>query len=231
MIPIQKGKEPPGLVRLRNKAADRHLSPKKAYKRLHNPLKKRVRNSLIREQGGLCAYCMCRIPRTDVPPQVAPIIIEHMVPRDPEDGRDVGQGLDYNNLLAVCHGNKSIGGEHHFEDLTCDAHRGNIEFRKVNPCDPKTLETIYYHLDGEIDAEDPDVRYDLVETLNLNCPSSPLKAERRAALESLIGEITSVPGEYLLEYSKVLLEEFERETNPKTPYVGILIWYLKSLLD
>lgn len=230
MIEIQKGKEPAGLARLRGIAAAAGLSPKEAYARLKNPLKARVRQSLVEEQGGLCAYCMCRIPREDAAPRITPVIIEHMIPRDPADGRDVGQGLDYDNLLAVCHGNRSAQGIRQIADLTCDAHRGNTEFRKVNPCKPETLTSITYSLDGKIDATDLDARFDLVETLNLNCASSPLVAERKAALDSLIADLGNVPEDDVRDYCIAALRAFQEETNPKTPYVGILIWYLHSMV-
>ena len=76
---------------------------------------------------------------------------------NPEDGRDIGQGLDYNNLLAVCNGNRAARGTRRKNDLTCDAHRENEEFIKINPCKPETLETIFYSLDGKIDATDADL--------------------------------------------------------------------------
>lgn len=231
MIAIQKGQEPEGLESLRRQAAEEGLSPKKAYALLKNPLKKQVRNRLIEEQGRLCAYCMCRIPRSDVDPVITPIIMEHMIPRNTEDGRDVGQALDYHNLVAVCHGNQGPHGTKTILDLTCDAHKANDEFRKVNPCRPDTLESIEYTMDGKIDAADPDVRFDLIHTLNLNCPTSPLVAERKAALDHLIDAIGSVPEEEQAEYCAAVLNDFYAETDSKTCYVGVLIWYLKSILS
>lgn len=230
MIPIQKGIEPEGLAKLREKTKRQGLSPKEAFKKLKNPLKDKVRSSLVKEQGGICAYCMCRIPRSDVENGIAPIIIEHFVPRDPVDGRDVGQGLDYNNLFAVCHGNRASKGKRTIADLTCDAHRENIEFRKINPCVPETLASIYYTLDGKIHAYDEDVKVDLLNTLNLNCSSSPLIAERKAALDSLIADLGEIPEEDLMVYCNDILTEFLGETEVKTPYVGILIWYLRDMV-
>ena len=158
MIAIQKTVEPAGLAELRRQAVEARLSPKEAYDTLKNPLKTTVRDSLVEEQGQLCAYCMCRIPRSDMDPGITPIVIEHMVPRDPSDHRDAGQGLDYNNFVAVCHGNRGAHGTKNKTDLICDAHKDNLEFRKVNPCKPETLQSIFYTLDGKIDAYDPDVK-------------------------------------------------------------------------
>ena len=63
MIAIQKKSEPEGLAQLRQKAIDEELSPKEAYALLRNPLKEQVRDRPVEEQGKICAYCMCRIPR------------------------------------------------------------------------------------------------------------------------------------------------------------------------
>lgn len=230
MIAIRKGNEPDGLAQLREKARERGLSPAKAYALLKNPLKQEVRDKLVEEQGQLCAYCMCKIPRSDVDPVITPVIIEHVISRNTADGRDAGQGLDYNNFVAVCHGNKASRGTRTILDLTCDAHKGNDEFRKINPCIPETLNSIIYTLDGRIDATDPDVKIDLLHTLNLNCPSSPLVAERKSALDSLIESLSDIPDKDQGAFCSTVLDELNAETNPKTPYAGILIWYLKSLI-
>lgn len=229
MIPIKKGIPNPDLILLQQEAQERGASPEEAFRMLQNPLKGRVRDQLVEEQGGLCAYCMCRIPRQDVSSGISPIIIEHFIARNPVDGRDSEQGLDYNNLLAVCHGNKGPHRTRRRSDLTCDAHRGNMDFQKVNPMEPDTLVSIYYHTNGEIDAADVDVRYDLIEVLNLNCSSGPLVSERKAALDALIQELGTIPDEELLPSCQAILNEFLAETTEKTPYVGILVWYLMDL--
>lgn len=231
MIAIQKNAEPDGLTRLREGTVTAGLSPDAAYKKLRYPLKSEVRNSLVTEQCGLCAYCMCRIPRIDVDPHITPIIIEHMTARNLASGLNTGQGLDYNNFVATCNGNIASHGKRVFVDLTCDAHKQNVEFRKVNPCKPETLSTILYTLNGAIDATDPDVKFDLIDTLNLNCPTSPLIAERKSALDSLIADIGTIKDEDILPYCENILNAFCRETTTKTPYVGILMWYLQTTVE
>lgn len=233
MIEIKKGTEPNGLKELREDPMLRGLSPKELFAELKNPLKALVIESLRHDQGQLCVYCMGRIPRGDKDPGIAGITIEHFIPLDPSDGRNVGQALDYNNLFAVCHGNvkKHVKGERRrtAENLTCDKHRGNTEFRKINPCKKETLQTIFYTLDGEIDASDSDVRFDLIDTLNLNC-ASPLVGERKAVLDALITEMGEVEEENLHSYCLRRLQIFMSEEDSKTPYVGILIWYLQTMI-
>lgn len=234
MIVVKKGTEPTGLKELREDPMLRGLPPKEAFKMLRNPLKGEVVESLKRDQGQLCVYCMGRIPREDKEPGVPGTTIEHYIPVEPADGRDVGQGLDYQNLFAVCHGNmkRRIRGTRRTrstDDLTCDKHRKNIEFRKINPCHEETLRSIYYTLDGKIGSDDEDVQFDLVNTLNLNCASASLVSERKAALDALIDDIGKMEEDQIHNYCADLLEVFIHEENPKTPYVGILIWYLQTM--
>ena len=236
MIVVEKGEEPEGLKELREECKKQGLSPKDSFKMLRNPLKEQVIGSLKRDQGQLCVYCMSRIPRADRDPGIMGQTIEHYVPLDPADGRDVGQGLDYQNLFAVCHGNmkirtRGVRRSRSESDLTCDKHRGNTEFRKINPCDKDTLASIFYTLDGKIDSEDKDVHYDLVDRLNLNCTSSPIVEERRAALDELIINLGSITEDELKQYCLATLESFYNETTSKTPYVGALIWYLQSMVE
>lgn len=231
MIEIVKNQETEGLKALRESEDVKGLSPGAAFKMLRNPLKSEVIESLLCEQGHLCVYCMCRIPGHE--PDIAPVTIEHFIPLNPPDGRDIGQALDYQNLFAVCHGNtkRHIRGERRstgLETQTCDKHRLNTEFRKINPLKGETLQSICYKSTGEIDATDTDVRYDLTEILNLNCPSSPLVEERKSVLTALQEEMVQFEGERLEKYCTSRLKAFMNERDPKTPYVGVLIWYLKT---
>ena len=143
--------------------------------------------------------------------------------------------MDYHNLFAVCHGNvkRRVKGARRVrkkEDLTCDKHRENTEFLKINPCKEETLETIFYTLDGRIDSSDQDVQFDLVDTLNLNCASASLPEARKAVLDALIDEMKDMDTYHLHNYCSELLETFRNEEDPKTPYVGILIWYLQTMV-
>lgn len=199
-------------------------------------MKEQVIECLKRDQGQLCVYCMSRIPRKDKDPGIPGQTIEHFIPLDPEDGRDVGQGLDYQNLFAVCHGNtkrhqKNTRRQSSKDTLTCDKHRNNIEFKKINPCREETLQTIFYTMEGEIRASDPDVQFDLTNILNLNCASSPIISERKAALDELIMNIGMVEDNDLHRCCTDMLESFINEQESKTPYVGILIWYLQSMVN
>ncbi|MGL4854340.1 MAG: retron system putative HNH endonuclease, partial [Lentisphaeria bacterium] len=213
MIAINKNAAPDGLIALRKKAIEGNLSPKDAYSSLKNPLKSDVRNCLIEEQGRICAYCMCRIPHPNVDPAITPIKIEHVLARNPVSAVNIGQGLDYSNLVAVCHGNEAPRAEgHKHADLTCDAYKGNKEFKGLDPCNAETLESIFYSMNGEIDSYDTDIKYDLTEVLNLNCKTSSIVAERKAVLDSLMLDIGPDDEENILSYCVERLAVFSSET-------------------
>lgn len=72
--------------------------------------------------------------------------------------------------------------------------------RKIDPRRRETLQTIFYRVDEEIDAKDPDVQFDLVKTLNLNSSSAKLREERKAALDALIADLGTVELEDLHSY-------------------------------
>ena len=117
------------------------------------------------------------------------------------------------------------------DNLTCDKHRENVEFRKINPCQEETLKTIFYTMDGKIASTDPDVEFDLVDTLNLNCSFSPIISERKAVLDALIEQLGEVEEDNLHNFCVSRLEVFLNEREVKTPYVGVLLWYLKSMIQ
>lgn len=70
-----------------------------------------VLNKLIKEQGGLCAYCMCAIPEIDKRTgKIKKATIEHIIPQSAtRNTEDWKLELKYSNFLAVCSGNIGNG--------------------------------------------------------------------------------------------------------------------------
>lgn len=233
MIKIKKNNPPAGLEKLREEAERKQYDANEAFRSLKNPLKEEVRRSLVVEQGHLCAYCMRRIPDERIEETGNPAVyIEHWSARNPEDGCGAGGALDYFNLLAVCSGNQYDRSSKGKNRLTCDAKRENRSL-KVNPLDEKTLETIYYTEDGLIGASDKEIADDLTVKLNLNCKvdAVSLPHNRMEALRPVQEELVELAEEEILDYCREILYEYENETDPKTPYSGIVIWYLKDMIN
>lgn len=231
MLEINKMEPPEELIKLKQQATENGLTPEEAYGTLRNPLRKQVLELLMREQGHLCAYCMRRIPDDrDVPDETIRVTIEHWFPRNPPNGEDRGQGLDYTNFLAVCSGNRGKRHTRRKRDYTCDAKRDS-KMLTVNPLDPTTLSSVKYSEAGEIQSDDTTIHKDLTITLNLNCMSDNVRlpSVRKKVLDTVQLDIASNCDEdSMLDYCKCLLNGFEAEVDPKTPYVGIVIWWLRE---
>ncbi len=128
MIEIKKSREPRRLEQYRQKPGATYSDMEADEE--NKGLKAEILESLLNDQGHLCAYCMRRIPeKRELPKGVPPVTIEHWLPQNPDNKADLGQGLDYRNMFAVCAGNRGSGDK---RSLTCDARRGN-EPLKVNP--------------------------------------------------------------------------------------------------
>ncbi len=240
MIEIHKTSAPKDLEEYKNKLIKQNLTPEIEYFKLKkkSSVKKTVQESLLKEQGHLCAYCMRQIPEDNTEEGIAPYSIEHWKARnDPvvADLRGTGLGVEYTNLLVVCSG----GRRHKTDDvnsvqdyLHCDAKRGNIPLT-VNPLDGSTLSTITYHSNGEIDATDPIIKNDLVTVLNLNCTCYHSFPERRkAALSEIEKTIVAIDDvDDRIKRCEKYLARFNCETDPKTPYCGYIIWWLERYLE
>ena len=229
MILINKTQPLSELTALQQEAVDNGLDADSAFEKLRNPLKKQVLQQLLREQGHLCAYCMRRIPDERGLPHNK---IEHWKARNGDDLTCGAYGaLDYYNMLAVCTGNEPDKTKPHF--LTCDACRGNKPLT-VNPTDEATLVTIYYTADGMSHAKDPVIDTDLVSTLNLNCniDAVQLPSSRKAVLDTLDNKIVRLlekPDELII-LCKKLLSDYEADSDEKQPFVGIILWRLRSIM-
>lgn len=236
MIKIVKNTAPAQLEALKQRLIRRGLTPEQEYQKLKNPLKTIVREQLMKEQGHICAYCMRTIPDERVVGTSIPsTTIEHWIARNSKDGNDdvgTGMGVEYTNLLAVCSGGVVPRGTMPNHELTCDANRGN-EPLTVNPLDEETLKSIYYKNNGEIAARDEVIENDLDKILNLNCKKYfSLPEGRKKALKDIQEYVLSITetAECVAE-CKDLVSAFETETDPKTPYCGAIIWWLKDYID
>lgn len=218
MIEIKKSKEPKELLEYR-------LMDYSSYKDMPSTIKTVVLESLMEEQGHLCAYCMRRIPVKKGYPKAT---IEHL---NPQNAITEEEKLNYRNMIAVCPGNRSAADNN---DKSCDAFRGSLHVSEqrltVNPLNAVTLKAIKYKGNGIIYSDDPIINADLDKKLNLNCKAMSLPECRASALKALQEHVMKDhPGRSASnEYFRRLLEKYTRENSNKTPYVGILIKWLES---
>lgn len=224
MIPIVKGCEPAALAeakRIIRNTPDATF----CYESLRGESKRKLLEALLAEQGHLCAYCMCRIG-TDGHPTT----IEHLIPQHPTDSAANGElGLAYHNLVAVCDGR---GG------ATCDKRRGNASMT-VDPTKRHTLDSIYYHRDGRIDATDESIQHDIQTTLGLNNSRTNLCANRFESMRAIKKVVTSTFRRRGIENNRSakksvclkILKQFESQTNMKDEYLGAKLFVARKLVS
>lgn len=162
---IVKGVEPRSLVEHRE-------TPNSDYSNLGNGAKQDLRDALVREQRGLCCYCMTRIE-----PTRESMKIEHWRSQSHHEALE----LTYSNLLAAC-----LGGLGQPEALQhCDTRKGERDIR-FNPADPmqQVDQRIQFHSDGTIASSDAEFHTQLSVVLGLNLPL--LKNRRKGVLSGLI---------------------------------------------
>ncbi len=188
-----------------------------------------LRQSLLKEQGYICCFCMKSIEDNNETTKIA-----HIFPQNPlsdEDKEKVKQenlDLDYNNMLAACDGGK--GQSPHLQH--CDTKQGNT-ILKINPADAirDCEKLIDYKPSGTIYSKNPDVEYDLNQTLNLN--EENLKNRRKDAYDAVLKRLErKYPKK---SFSKKSIEkEIENYSQLKNgryaPYCQYVIYFLRKKL-
>lgn len=117
-----------------------------------------IKEILLREQHGICAYCMRRIHMDNHSR------VEHFIPLS----RDKDKAIDYNNMLGVCDGGeKALGDQEHI--LCCDAHKKEAEIT-TNPLNKAQMDKIAYDSNGKIYTKPRDeaMERDINDILLLN---------------------------------------------------------------
>jgi len=210
MIKINKQAEPNKWVEYRN-------TPGVDYQSIPELVE-----SLLEEQGYICAYCMRRIPvkdrlcedkKTDEDHRV-----EHVLSRDNHDDLK----LTYKNMVICCPGH--IGSEDH-----CDRLKGERDVT-FNLFDQNFIDTLSYKTDGEIVSSNVQYNKEINEVLNLNTPL--LKTNRISAwnsVKNLISNQKNKPwtkselSKYIEKYSSVHNNGGKKQY---IPYCGVVLYFL-----
>lgn len=226
MIYIQKKSEPDLFLQYRYQTDAR-------FDDMDSDVKRQLRESLLSEQGHLCAYCMCRIRG------VNDVKIEHF------EARTLENELQYHNLLAVCKG----GERSPAVAQSCDTKKGNRPIF-INPLSKSDMSRIYYTNSGEVHSfdttkfefeyRDSTGRYhrgyttpdqDIEDGLNLNYENGAPMMGRRVALRKFQQLLHPYKDK---KRKRVFLEKMQRlyseQTEYMEPYVGILLWYIDKKL-
>ena len=212
MRAITKGQEPRSLVEHRANA----------YANYANYADKDdLRAALVREQRGLCCYCMTRVEATSTGMK-----IEHWRCQS----RNANLELTYSNLLAAC-----LGGHGQPEELQhCDTRKGEQDL-KFNPAIAAHAigHRIRFEMDGRIASTDIDFNAQLNDVLNLNLPV--LRNRRKGVLSGILdwwdSEKTRLRGP--VPNDQLARERARREgdgVSRLTPFDPVAVWWLDQRL-
>lgn len=215
MILIQKSAEPKSLTEYK----------KQPYANYDGCDKEPIKESLLKEQGYICAYCMKRIRN------IHEMTIEHYKLQNPQDEAESSRKdtLDYNNMLGVCLGNRG----NPKKAQTCDAHRGNTPLT-ISPFIKASIDKIVYGTEGRIYSKDPEIDFDLNDTLNLNCEFSYLIHSRKQAVDALKKFLYKSQPQG--QWSRSLLQKIKEQymngssDGKKPEYLGIILFYIEKYL-
>ena len=184
------------------------------------PDKDTLRDGLVREQRGLCCYCMRAISNN--PREMK---VEHWKcqSRFPE------QQLDHRNILAACR-----GGEGMPKDLQhCDTRKGDKDL-KWNPANSRhRIEArLRYAADGRVESGSDEFNSQLEEVLNLNLPL--LMTHRKRILDAILDWSKHEQARRQGPIPRARLER-ERDrriplTGTLTPYCQVAVWWLNQRL-
>ena len=180
-----------------------------------------LRAALVRDQRGLCCYCMTRVEATGTRMK-----IEHWRCQS----RHADLELAYSNLLGAC-----LGGHGQPEALQhCDTRKGEQDL-KFNPADldHRIEQRIRFEMDGTIASGDADFNSQLSKVLNLNL--TLLKNRRKSVLTAILewwkGEKERLKGPVP---DALLVRERARRVGDGagsfTPFEPVALWWLDQRL-
>lgn len=190
--------------------------------------KRLIREYLIKEQHGLCGYCMRRIENK------ATTTIDHWEPIE----KNVDGALDYGNMIGVCDGGSKVK-ESDLEDgrriLCCDAAKGNQEIT-ISPYNKSHMDKIRYSENGTIYTHPRDeiLERDINDVLHLNGEngldtSTRLLRGRREAYRSYFDEMRR-KGKNI---NRAYIEKRIRAIKNKEiyqPFAGVILYLLNRKL-
>lgn len=218
MIKISKNKEPKAWTSYRNTpGADYQAIPE-------------LVDSLLEEQGYICAYCMRRIPHKDRLYKKDGINfsftdedhrIEHILSRENHPDKK----LRYDNMVICCPGH--IGEEPH-----CDRLKGANDISS-SPLRDDCIATISYRTDGTIVSSNSQYDDEINRVLNLNTPL--LKRNRKESWKAVLKAILKeqkgkplTPSILARHMQKYRSKHCKKDKMMYIPYCGIVAYFLQK---
>lgn len=215
MIPIHKQNVPQVLI-------DYKREKNANFSDFHG--KSIVASQLVKEQFGLCAYCMSRITNDATfgkSRKHSNCKIEHFK----SQSKYPDLQLDYKNMLGCCNGNEGAP----LKYQTCDTRKGDKELL-FNPADENDCKkmNIKFYRDGTIHSSNKDFDEQLNSVLNLNEPQ--LVSNRKALLEAVFAVLAKKKQTTDSEIENLIKIWSKKDNGVYKPYFYVAIYYLRKHL-
>lgn len=207
---------------------------------------RQVKQAILEDQHGLCAYCEISIKLAEHDDEVDDFRVEHFYPKAGTNEEPHNYHLDWRNLLGVCHGGSQPGvpdADWRFSsskrDRSCDVPKGSKEItqRILNPLKIPASVRIFRYAphNGKMFVDEESCPQDLqrkarstIRELNLNAPR--LMRMRRAVIERIEDEVAAAMeyGGSLDELLPLLAESFllPDAEGKCLPFFSVFRWYL-----
>lgn len=186
------------------------------WKKLPTHHKRKVQETLIEEQGHICAYCNRRIHK-GAPEDDDQLRIDHIKPKSIYPP----QTFDYYNLVGCCFGDDRTPPPN---QQHCDASKKSLEipvnlFPTNNTCES----ILMFTATGEVISRDSTIGHAVNTILNLNC--NKLRRLRKETLEPLLED------DIQPEDAKKLIEHYQKidSEGKLKPFCGVIIGYLRPI--
>lgn len=203
MIDIVKQKEPRLLKRHRTS------NPNANYDNGPADMKREIQEALVREQFGLCCYCMQKIGLDSVR-------IEHKL----SQSKHPDLSLKYENMAGACNCSEGLPKEKQHCDIYKDGEDFTYDLSSIQ-------DIIQYGPQGIIKSRDPELNRQINEVLNLNTPE----------LMNLRKGIYDAVRQFFRKYSGnkgIIQHRIARLNHPsnglKDAFCGVTIFFLEKRL-
>jgi uncharacterized protein (TIGR02646 family) len=224
------------------------------YKKLQKAIKAIVCDSLIKEQGSLCAYCCCRILSENNSKDKfdGGNVLEHFIPQKGAGTLGASQQLNYQNFHMVCSGMKNK--THPKNEYCCDTAKGHGKDGKgeiynpllISPTEKDANENFVceqafeYNFRGQISAKSDSIYKErakhTIDTLNLTTESLR-KARENVYLglfftfseeDDLDNPLNSIKIEFSAEEIQKLKQQWSQmgSDNKFKEYCNIILYFL-----
>ncbi len=209
MRKIEKGAEPASLKRWK-----RHTRGSN-YSYLPGQIRQEIRESCIKEQNGLCAYCCEKICTSNCHN-------EHIEPQAKAHNRT----LDYSNIVASCNCRNQCGSSHGHKDLP------------LTPLMPECELELKYYISGHVKGLTPRAR-STISILNLGSTTEENRSivgKRKTMIEALLYCSGVEPCDLLTtdnDLLEILLDDLVTcdESDHLQSFSPILVNIIQSLLN